>query len=203
MKEIILVRHAWPGQHIDRQFNVRQDSRFNHPDTHFNAIVHWCMDRERHPDLFFLICEPVQIRTSDRKEVLDSTGYPIMRVKHYERVAVIKVRGNLTGGEETMEVRRQVKKVLAGEVYDLIFDLSGVKWMNSHGLGTLMACYASVEREGGRLGIAGMSGKVHNILSITRVIRLFEQFDSVQQGVKTFKANQLKRTEGKRTPTGE
>lgn len=98
-------------------------------------------------------------------------------------IAVIKIRGELMGGEETSEVLACVNRWLAGDIRKIILDLSKVRWMNSHGIGILMACYASVSRVSGRIGICRIPDQLQQMIKISKVDTLFDQFDSVDEGL--------------------
>jgi len=109
-------------------------------------------------------------------------------------VSIIMVRGNLLGGKETTEVHELVKQLIASGKTKVVFDLSRVKWMNSSGMGMLMACYSTMSNVNGKIGIAAMSEKVEDVMQITKINTLFENFDTVQQAVKFF--NQPKNKSG-------
>ncbi|MFH1941557.1 MAG: STAS domain-containing protein [bacterium] len=109
-----------------------------------------------------------------------------VREKRIGDVAIVKVRGILTGGDETKEVQENVKRLLSDGIRKIVLDMSKVGWMNSHGMGMLMACYSSVRHVGGRIAISGVTDKVENVLKITRIDTLFDQFSSVDQAVSSF-----------------
>ena len=102
-------------------------------------------------------------------------------------IAVVKVKGMLMGGDETEEVREKVKNLVSHGTRKIVIDLGKVKWMNSHGIGMLMACYSAVQNVNGKLVIARISEKVRNIMMITNVIKLFDTFDTVDQAVSSLK----------------
>ena len=110
-----------------------------------------------------------------------------IRGKIVDDIAVIKVRGALTGGDETREVHEKVKRLISDGIKKIVIDLARVKWMNSHGLGMLMACYSSVQGVDGRLGIARSSDKVTSIMEISKINTLFDNFETIGQAVSSFR----------------
>lgn len=102
-------------------------------------------------------------------------------------VGVIKIRGALIGGDETEEIHNTVKNLINENINKIILDLSRVKWMNSNGLGTLMACYSSVYNANGKIGLAKVSDKNFKIISITKVHTLFDHFSSIKEAVKAYR----------------
>ena len=102
-------------------------------------------------------------------------------------VAVIQVKGKLMGGAETDECHVCVKDFIAGGNKNIVADLSHVKWVNSKGLGMLMACFTSLKNAGGEFKIAGATEKTKSLLMITKLLTIFECYDKVDEAVASFK----------------
>jgi len=101
-------------------------------------------------------------------------------------VAVLEVSGKLMGGNETKEVHEHVKRLISDGIIKVVIDLSKVNWLNSQGIGMLIACYTSLRRNEGDLRIAGATEKVNSILLLIRVNTIFECFETVDQAVSSF-----------------
>lgn len=106
------------------------------------------------------------------------------KTKIIEDVGVIKVKGALMGGDETDEVHEAVKRMVAEDVKKIVLDFHRVRWMNSHGIGMLMGCYSSVQTVNGRMALTGISDKVRMIMEMTKVNKLFDEFETLHQAVK-------------------
>ena len=102
-------------------------------------------------------------------------------------VGVIKIRGTLKDPDETAAVRHIIAGLIKEHIKKFVIDLSRVKWINSTGLGMLMACYSSVQNIDGEIGLVKISDKVLKIMSITRVDTLFDHFDSIKDAVKAYR----------------
>jgi anti-sigma B factor antagonist len=61
-----------------------------------------------------------------------------------------------------------------------------VSYIDSGGLGQLVASYGSVRKHGGALKLLNVSARNHDLLSITRLVTLFESFDSEAEAVQSF-----------------
>ncbi|MBN2414581.1 STAS domain-containing protein [bacterium] len=109
------------------------------------------------------------------------------KVKMVDDVAVLTVKGNLMGGSETDSCHMKVKELLEEKTKKIVADLSHVKWVNSKGLGMLMACLTSSKNSGGVFKICGASEKVNSLLMITKLITIFECFDTVDEAVASFR----------------
>ena len=103
-------------------------------------------------------------------------------------VAVLSVSGNLMGGNETQEIHTVVKSLIADGIKKVVIDLSKVKWLNSQGLGVLMASFTSLRNANGNLRIAGATDKVNSLLMITQLITIFDNYETVDRAVATFKS---------------
>ena len=106
------------------------------------------------------------------------------KTKIIEDVGVIKVKGILMGGDETEEVHDDVKRMVAEDIKKIVLDFHGVKWMNSHGIGMMMGCYATVQTVNGRMVLTRIPDKVRLIMEMTKVIKLFDEYENVHQAVK-------------------
>jgi len=107
-------------------------------------------------------------------------------VKEIGAVSAIHVRGNLIGGPETLDVHEKVKQLLGQKRNRIVIDLSAVAWINSSGLGMLMGCLTSVKNAGAEMKLTGVTDKVKNLFVITKLITLFDVFETVQEAVAAF-----------------
>jgi anti-sigma B factor antagonist len=101
-------------------------------------------------------------------------------------VAIITVTGNMMGGPETTALHDKVKSLIADGLKRVVVDLKGVKWMNSSGLGVLMACMTSLNNAGGNLKLASVTEKVKSLLMITQLMRIFDTYESADRAVASF-----------------
>jgi anti-sigma B factor antagonist len=113
-----------------------------------------------------------------------------MRIKEKitKNVATLSISGHMMGGPENKALHDHVKNLLGSGIRKMVIDLKKVKWMNSSGLGILMASWGSVCKEGGNLKLANVTEKVHSLLIITQVITFFETYESVDRAVASFKS---------------
>ena len=102
------------------------------------------------------------------------------------RTAVISLHDKLMGGVETRELRETTYKLISDEIVNVVLDLSNVQWVNSAGIGTILACYTSLINRNGQLKLACVTDKVQSLLTITRLINIFEVYDTVEDAIKSF-----------------
>ncbi|UCD65136.1 MAG: STAS domain-containing protein [Candidatus Zixiibacteriota bacterium] len=98
-------------------------------------------------------------------------------------IVVIDVSGKIMGGEETTLFHGRIHEYIQQGKKDFIIDLSKVDWMNSVGLGMLISALTTVKNSEGRLILANIT-KIESILTITRLISVFEHHDTREEAIK-------------------
>lgn len=107
-------------------------------------------------------------------------------LKEVGDVTVMGIKGNMMGGPETISVHDTVKELINQGKTKVVVDLSQVKWMNSSGLGTMMGCLTSLKNSQGDLKLSGVTEKVKSLFMITKLITLFETYDTYEDAAKAF-----------------
>jgi anti-sigma B factor antagonist len=100
-------------------------------------------------------------------------------------VTVVSCSGRIVFGEEAADLRDVVKGVLQ-RAKQIVIDLSGVSYIDSGGLGTLVGLYTSARNQGGEIKLANLTQRVHDQLQITKLITVFECYDNEQTAVNAF-----------------
>ncbi|MCH7770867.1 MAG: STAS domain-containing protein [Bacteroidetes bacterium] len=111
-----------------------------------------------------------------------------MKIKTTEKynAVVIALKGNVMGGEDTKNFNEYLHKLMDKGKKHVVIDLSGVKFMNSSGLGMLIGALTTVKKADGQLKLARVTDKIESLLIITKLITIFESFDTVDEAVETF-----------------
>jgi anti-sigma B factor antagonist len=103
-----------------------------------------------------------------------------------DNVVILDVSGKIMGGEETTLFHGKIHEYIELNKKNFVVDLAKVDWMNSVGLGMLISALTTVKNSGGRLVLANIT-KIESILTITRLITVFEHYDSRDEAIKSFK----------------
>lgn len=101
---------------------------------------------------------------------------------------IIELKGNVMGGPEAAELNTTLHKLLEEEKKNVIVDLASVKFMNSSGLGMLIGGLTTMKNGGGDLKLANATEKIQSLLIITKLITIFEHFESVDAAVESYKS---------------
>lgn len=100
-------------------------------------------------------------------------------------VVVFEISGDIIGGEQTTLFHGKMHEYIQKGRKNFLLDLHETTWMNSVGLGMLISALTTVKNAGGRLVLANIDG-INSILSTTRLITVFEHYDSRDEAIKSF-----------------
>jgi len=103
-----------------------------------------------------------------------------------EDVVVLQVGGKLMGGTDADIFQENLRLILDEGRRKILVDLGDVSWVNSTGLGILIAAHAQVERAGGELKLCQVSRRVESILMVTRLNMIFESYADEAQALASF-----------------
>ncbi len=111
-----------------------------------------------------------------------------MKIKSQEQygAVVIELKGNVMGGDDTKEFNELLHKFIDEGKKNIIIDLAEVKFMNSSGLGMLISGLTTMKKENGQLKLARTTDKIESLLVITKLVTIFESFETVDEAVKSF-----------------
>jgi len=110
-----------------------------------------------------------------------------MKIKTTEKygAVIIELKGNVMGGDDTKEFNDLLHKLIDEKKIRAIIDLSAVKFMNSSGLGMLIGGLTTMKKADGFYKLANVSDKIESLLIITKLITIFEHYDSVDQAIES------------------
>jgi anti-sigma B factor antagonist len=92
-------------------------------------------------------------------------------------IVTFEFSGKIMGGDQTTLFHGKVHEYLNLNKKKIILDFAKVDWINSVGIGMLVSAYTSVKNAKGRLALVNID-KIENILVLTRLITLFEHYDT-------------------------
>jgi len=101
-------------------------------------------------------------------------------------VQVIKLSGELMAGHDSEKLRNVVDESINAENVNVVVDMEEVNWMNSSGLGMLISALTSLRSSGGDMRLANISDRIRRPIQITKLDKVFQDFDSVEEAVKSF-----------------
>jgi anti-sigma B factor antagonist len=104
-------------------------------------------------------------------------------------VVVLDLSGKLVLSEGSGLLKDKVQSVMFQETKRILLNLSGVSYMDSAGLGELIAAYTTVTRQGGTIKVANLTKRVSDLLMIAKVLTVFDVYESEAEALASFPAS--------------
>lgn len=101
-------------------------------------------------------------------------------------VLVYELKGKIMGGPESAALHEELKKAVASGQKKFIFDLGGVDWMNSSGLGLLISAHTTARSSGAEMKLARATEKITSLLVITKLNSVFETYETLDEALAKF-----------------
>ena len=110
-----------------------------------------------------------------------------MKIKTTEKygAVILELKGNVMGGDDTKDFNDLLHKLIDEGKTRVIIDLGDVKFMNSSGLGMMIGGLTTMKKANGYYKLANVSDKIESLLIITKLITIFEHYDSVDAAIES------------------
>jgi anti-sigma B factor antagonist len=103
-------------------------------------------------------------------------------------VVVLDVKGKITLGDGDELLKDKINSLVNQGRKQILLNLAGVPYIDSAGLGEIVRTYTTVSRQGGSLKLLNLTKRITDLLSITKLLTVFDTFDSESDAVKSFSA---------------
>jgi anti-sigma B factor antagonist len=104
-------------------------------------------------------------------------------------VMVLDLKGRITMGEGDELLKDKVNSLVNQGHKKIVLNLADVPYIDSAGLGEIVRTYTTVSRQGGSLKLLNLTKRITDLLSITKLLTVFETFDSENEAVRSFSAS--------------
>jgi len=101
-------------------------------------------------------------------------------------VTVLDVEGKILLGEGDVQLKRKIDELIERNETKLLLNLANVPYMDSGGLGEIVRSYTTVKRAGGDLKLLNATKRISDLLTITKLITVFEIFEDEAAAVKSY-----------------
>ncbi len=103
-------------------------------------------------------------------------------------VTILDLSGKMTLGEGDELLREKIASLVNAGQKHLLLNLEGVPYIDSAGLGEMVRSYTTVSRQGGKLKLLNLTKRIEDLLSITKLLTVFETFDSEAEAIQSYSA---------------
>ena len=101
-------------------------------------------------------------------------------------IAILEPRGELTGGDETEDLRQTIEELIKDENKKLVIDLAKVHYLNSSALGVLAWAHTNYTKRGGKIVLSDVEKNIQNIFVITKLSLVFDVYQGQRDAVASF-----------------
>jgi anti-sigma B factor antagonist len=108
-----------------------------------------------------------------------------MTVRTVDKVVVVDCAGRIVFGEESADLRDTVRMVIA-QSKRVVLNLSGVNYIDSGGLGTLVSLFATARNNGGSIKLSNLTKRVGDLLQVTKLVTVFEVYDNEEKAIESY-----------------
>jgi anti-sigma B factor antagonist len=103
-----------------------------------------------------------------------------------EGIRILDLQGRIVAGESAGSLRERSHQAATGDSRNLILNLKGVDYIDSSGLGTLVAAHSTLSKAGGGLALMNLSKRSAELLILTKLATVFRIFDDERSAVDSF-----------------
>ena len=104
-------------------------------------------------------------------------------------VMVLDIKGKITLGEGDEQLKDKVNSLVNQGQRKMVLNLAEVPYLDSAGLGEVVRAYTTVSRQGGSLKLLNLTKRITDLLSTTKLLTVFETFESENDAVRSFSAS--------------
>ena len=101
-------------------------------------------------------------------------------------VTILDLSGEVRIGDSSVQLRESVRNLADQGKVKLLLNLAGVKYIDSSGIGELIANYTTVKRQGGQLKLLNLTDRIQNLLVITKLLTVFDAYEDEAEALKSF-----------------
>jgi anti-sigma B factor antagonist len=110
----------------------------------------------------------------------------VIEQRNVGSVTVLDMKGKFALGDGDGLLKDKINSLIQQGLKQIALNLGGVSYMDSAALGELIASHSTVTRNGGQVKIFNLTKRVSDLLAITKVLTIFDVFDSEQEALGSF-----------------
>jgi anti-sigma B factor antagonist len=102
-------------------------------------------------------------------------------------VTILDLSGKITIGEGSVALRTAIRRMLEEGKKKILLNLGGVGYVDSSGIGELVSSYTAINKDGGQLKLLNLTQKIQDLLTITKLLTVFDVYESESEALNSFK----------------
>src|SRR3979490_3259102 len=109
-----------------------------------------------------------------------------MTNREVDGVSVVELDGRIVLGEESTSFREKLKSLIAEGKKKIVLNMADIKYIDSAGLGTLVAAHLSAKNQGASVRLCHLGKKFHEVMQMTKLLTVFDVYDTEAAAVSSF-----------------
>jgi anti-sigma B factor antagonist len=109
-----------------------------------------------------------------------------LKTRTVDGVIIVDCFGRIVFGDESAELRDKVRGLI-DQNNRIILNLADVTYIDSGGLGTMVALYTTARNAGGAIKLIKLTPRVDDLLQVTKLLTVFEVYDNEKDGIASFR----------------
>ncbi|MFY9909874.1 MAG: STAS domain-containing protein [Candidatus Sulfotelmatobacter sp.] len=101
-------------------------------------------------------------------------------------VLIVDCSGRIIFGEESSLLRDNIKRAIL-ENNRIVLNLGNISYIDSGGLGTLVALRTTAQNAGGTIKLTNLTKRVGDLLQVTKLLTVFDVYDSEAEAINSFR----------------
>ena len=101
-------------------------------------------------------------------------------------VTVLDLKGSIRLGEGNIELHQTLRALVGKGERKVLLNLAGISYIDSSGLGELVAGYTTLQKNGGELKLVNLTDRITELMVITKLLTVFDVFEDEQTAIESF-----------------
>src|SRR5205085_12550323 len=102
-------------------------------------------------------------------------------------VTILDLEGRITIGDGNVSLRNAIRRLIQEGKKRILLNLAGVSYIDSSGIGELVSSYTAIGKDGGQLKLLNLTQKLQDLLTITKLLTVFDVYESEADALNSFK----------------
>ena len=102
-------------------------------------------------------------------------------------VAILDLNGEVRIGDSATALRGAIRELVAAGNKKILLNLAGVRYIDSSGIGELVSSFTAIGKENGQLKLLNLTQKLQDLLTITKLLTVFDVYESEAEALNSFK----------------
>jgi anti-sigma B factor antagonist len=101
-------------------------------------------------------------------------------------VTILDLKGKLILGDGDAQLKDKVHSLVSQGIKQVVLNLGEVPYIDSAGIGEIVRTHTTMSRGGGSLKLLNVTKRIHELLVITKLVTIFDTFDSETEALRSF-----------------